>query len=495
MPRLTVRREKEIFELEFEGTPHLDAVLARAGLLAQRPCGGRGACGKCAVRLSGRVSEPNAAERRVGARLACQAILLGDAQAELGADGSMEQIEFASCAAVGCANPMSGRLGAAVDLGTTTIALQLYDLSTGRCIGAAGARNPQVSVAADVMGRIGAAMDGRLEEMRLQALGAMDELLHAACVQAGRAAEEVDVMVVVGNTTMLYLLTGRDPATLSCAPFAADFLFDEEVEILKRKTYLPPCMSAFVGADVACGVLASGLCDGSKPALLCDIGTNGELALWKDGVLRVCSTAAGPAFEGAGISCGCSGIRGAIDHVWAQDGRVQVSVIGGGSACGLCGSGLIDAIAVLLDRGEIDESGAARAERMLLRDEVFLTRGDVRAVQLAKAAIAAGIQTLLEAGETPVEIIEALYIAGGFGRHLDVDSAARIGLIPAPLKSRAKLLGNAALRGAAQLLLNRDEAARVHALAACAQTVNLGGNPCFNAYYVDQMFFPDKAWM
>lgn len=491
MHKLTVIRDGRRTELAFSGAPHLEEVLAAGGFALQRPCGGRGACGKCAVELRGAVSEPNAAELRAGARLACQALLLGDAEVVLPGERRMEQIELGGGGAPRVLNPMPGRLGAAVDVGTTTLALKLYDLRSGACIGTAGMRNPQTAVAADVMGRIGAAMEGRQEELRAQVESAIAALLEQACAQAGKPRGHVDALVITGNTTMLYLLTGRNPESLSHAPFEAECLFDAEADLLGCRAYLPPCMNAFVGADITCAVLAAGQCDREGVSLLCDVGTNGEIALWKDGVLHVSSTAAGPAFEGAGVSCGCGSVRGAIDRVWMDRDAIATSVIGGGTATGVCGSGLIDAIAAFLNRGEIDETGATEAERLELRDGVALLPRDVRSVQLAKAAIAAGIETLMEAAGATAAEIETLYIAGGFGSHLSVESATRIGLIPGALAPKVKVLGNAALAGAAQLLLNQGAIRDVREIARRARHVNLGGNPSFNEHYMDQMFFPE----
>ena len=477
MSELIVLRDGARTVLSFEGTPLLCDVLAAGGFDVQRPCGGRGRCGKCAVEVSGQISPPNEEERRLGVRLACQTVLLGDAEAVLPDSRAMEQIET-GVEALRAAMPMDGRIGAAVDVGTTTLAARRYDLTTGECVGSEGMRNPQTAVAADVMGRIGAAMDGRLPQLRDQICGAIRSLTGGA-----------DVMVITGNTTMLYLLTGRDPKSLSCAPFEADCLFDETAVLDGAQAWLPPCMNAFVGADITCAALASGMCDRSETALLCDVGTNGEIALWKDGVLFVSSTAAGPAFEGAGISCGVSSVRGAIDRVWTEDGRVRVHTIGDAPAVGVCGSGLIDAVAAFLDTEEIDETGAMEADALPLAEDVDLSRADVRAVQLAKAAIAAGILTLMEtAGVSPDEV-SAVYIAGGFGSHLNVDSAARIGLIPPALAKRVKVLGNAALAGAARLLLDRREHERAREIARRARHVALGGNPRFNERYMDQMFF------
>ena len=250
-------------------------------------------------------------------------------------------------------------------------------------------------------------------------------------------------------------------------------------------------MNAFVGADITCALLESGQCEHSDEiSLLCDIGTNGEIALWKRGGLFVTSTAAGPAFEGAGISCGCSSIRGAIDRVWIEDDQLRIHTIGECDAVGICGSGLIDAIAAALDLELIDETGAMDDDEIELAPGVALQPKDVRAVQLAKAAIAAGIETLMETASVRPEDVTTLYIAGGFGNHLNVNSAARIGLIPEALADRVKAIGNASLAGASRLLLDRNTMLKAQEIADQSQHVNLGGNPKFNEHYIDQMLFP-----
>ena len=483
MPKLIIHTGGADRVIEFSGAPKVDDVLRIAGISTPHPCGGRGSCGKCAIVLSGSVSAPNEMEQRAGTRLSCQAVLLGDATVTLPNAARDARIETATSETACALDPREGRTGAAVDIGTTTIALKRYDLATGACIGQAAALNPQTAVAADVMGRIDAALSGRLEELRTQVTGAVEELLRASGAQA------VDSLVVTGNTTMLYLLTGRPPDSLARAPFEADTLFGATVELFGGRTYLPPCMNAFVGADITCAVLASGMCEKSETALLCDIGTNGEMALWKDCVLYVTSTAAGPAFEGAGISCGCGSVPGAIDKVWLVNGMLHTHTIDNAPAVGICGSGLIDAIAAGLMCEAIDETGALDDDELLLSNGIALQPRDIRAVQLAKAAIAAGILTLIETSGAAYSDISTLYIAGSFGSHLNVASAAAIGLIPQALANRVQVLGNAALSGAARTLLDRKNTAVLDRIAAVSQHVGLGGNPRFNEHYIDQMLF------
>lgn len=492
MSVLTVLHNGSNRRIPFSAPRKLQDVLREAGILAEHPCGGNGLCGKCAVKLEGCVSEPSEAEKTAGTRLSCQAVLLGDAMVWLSEGASLEQIEVGSADSYGAPDPMPGRFGAAVDIGTTTIALTLCRLSDGEVLASAACENPQRSVAADVIGRIEAALSGSSGALQQMVLVAVQTLLAKACRKADVPEDMVDALVLTGNTTMLYLLTGKNPETLARAPFQADCLFGYETTILGRKAYLPPCMDAFVGADITCAVLHSQMTMQPGPILLCDIGTNGEVGLWKDGVLSVTSTAAGPAFEGAGISCGCGSVRGAIDKVWLENGDVRCHTIGDAPGVGICGSGLIDAISVFLAREDIDETGAVDEPNLPLRDGICLLPKDVRAVQLAKAAIAAGIQTLLETTKTEQTHICQFYICGGFGAHLNLNSAANIGLIPAALVEKTKVLGNAALAGAVRLLLDCHGRVQAESLAASARQLNLGGNPKFNENFIEQMLFPEK---
>lgn len=489
MPVLKLWRNHICREYPFSGTPKLSGFLQQQGITAPHPCGGSGRCGNCAVRAEGTLSLPTAAEEKAGTRLSCQITLLGDAEVWL---ENCEGIVETSGNVPVLGSAMDGVYGAAVDIGTTTIALKLFSLRNGKLLSQAGTMNPQGSIAADVMGRIGAAMEGKLPLLQSLVTEEIRKLLTMACDHAGISLSEVGAVVVTGNTTMLYLLTGRDPSCLSAAPFRADCLFDRQDTLLGIPVYYPPCMNAFVGADITCAVLDSGMLLKQETSLLCDIGTNGELALWKDGTLYVTSTAAGPAFEGAGISCGCGSIPGAIDRVWTENGNVHYHTIGELPPAGLCGSGLVDAVAAFLETGDIDETGAVEADFLLLAEHVQLLPADIRAVQLAKGAIAAGIRTLMEAAEVTESEIGTLYIAGGFGTHLNTASAAAIGLIPGGLQNRVKILGNSALSGAARLLLNRDQIPVARELARAAEPVVLSGSSRFNRHFMNAMLFGDE---
>ena len=476
-------------DVSFDAPARLDDILTINNVNHRRPCGGRGVCGKCVVTLVGCVSEPDPMEQQAGVRLLCRASLLGDAEVWLNEERDIVQIEVGESELSNLVNPMAGQFGAAVDIGTTTLALKLYDLSNGESVGQSCMENPQRTVATDVMGRIQAAIEGKGKQLQEQILTALEAMIIDASEKANITPEQVDVMSVVGNTTMLYLLCGKSPVSLAYAPFQADDLYGREEEMLGRKAYLHRCMNAFVGADITAAVLASGMCDRDEVALLCDIGTNGELALWKDGALYVSSTAAGPAFEGAGISCGCGSVPGAVDKVWVKNKRICVHTINDDQPFGICGSGLLDAIAAYLEIEEIDETGAMEKDELLLAPNVMILPKDVRAVQLAKAAIAAGIETMFTEAGISAKDVRTLYIAGGFGSHLNIKSAVNIGLIPAELQDRVKVLGNAALTGAVKILLNSDLQKRAEEIVNATIHINLGGNKVFNELFVEKMMF------
>lgn len=484
MYRLFVLNGNEEYTLEFSGTTTVQQVLEQHGIVMSHPCGGAGRCGKCVINISGAISEPDEKEIIYGYRLSCRTRLYGDAKVEfcadkkLRAEGSLQSIKAL----------INGeeKYGVAVDIGTTAVALSVYNLETGKCLATETMLNPQSTVAADVMGRIDAAMNGKLETQAKMIKDCIRQL-----TEKTGYAEKIDKWVITGNTTMLYLLKEMNPQSFAKVPFDADCLFGEEITIFNKPAYLPECMHAFVGADITCSVLESSMCDRDEISLLCDIGTNGEIALWKNGKLYTSSTAAGPAFEGAGISCGCQSIRGAIERVMLNGDVLEIKTIGDEKAVGICGSGIIDAIACLLDIGIVDETGAMEEEEVELCEDVSIKRCDIRAIQLAKAAIATGIKTLLEVTDTKVEEVETVYIAGGFGSHLNIASAIRIGLLQEAWKTKIKVLGNASLKGAASMLTDERLKEKSQKLIEQSSYVNLGGSTIFNQNYIEEMMFPE----
>ena len=470
------------------------------------PCGGHGRCGKCRVYAHGGLSAPSENERAVlceaelahGVRLACCAILTGDCVAEpirnaeenarIVSDGAMDSFSL---------DPAFLHYGAAIDIGTTTVAARLY-AADGTLSAEASLLNPQAPFGADVISRMEAAIGGKSAQLAQAIRRGIDRLLLTLAGQAGILPTAIDGAVITGNTAMLYLLTETSTEPLSHAPFRMDRAFGEcltaetlGLSALASETavYLAPCISAFVGGDTVSAILATGMCKRTDTVLLADIGTNGEIALWHGGSLSVCSTAAGPAFEGVGISMGMRGADGAIDRVAIVNGALSAHVLGEGTARGICGSGLVDAVAAMLDLAIIDETGYMEDDPSTVSGAVTLTGKDIRMVQLAKSAISAGMRTLLREASVSPHAVGELLVAGGFGSYLHAENAMRIGLIPGELCGRIRTVGNAALGGASMLLLSRPLREDAEALARRAVTTELSTNAAFSEYYMSGMLF------
>ena len=473
------------------------------------PCGGHGKCGKCLVTVTGAVSDPTEDEKRIlspeelarGVRLACRAVVLGDCTVTSAAEQGGGQIvthgAFPPSMAGRDFTPAFTGFGAAIDIGTTTLAARLYD-TAGHLLAETSRLNPQSAWGADVISRMEAAMAGNAGKIAAVTRRALDSMIAELASAASVATKDVTGVVITGNTVMLHLLTETDVEPLTHAPFAAKRLFGETLTAREigltilpedASVYLPPCIAAFIGADTVTATLASDIRRISETALLCDIGTNGEMVLWHENTLYACSTAAGPAFEGAGISMGMGGKTGAIDRVWVADGEIQAHVIGEADPVGLCGSGLVDAVAALLDTELLDETGYLEDDPAVIAPPVEIIQEDIRAVQLAKSAIHAGMRTLIHTAKLDCDDVSTLYIAGGFGSYLNVQSAGKIGLLPEELTDRVTVLGNAALTGASMLLLCAELRPACEELARETQVVELATNPVFVSEYMERMMF------
>ena len=457
-----IRLEPWSVEIEVPRGSLLMPVLSANGV--EFPCGGTGICGGCGVRLlSGTLpvsSEDRTAFRpdeiASGWRLACQARAEEPLVLECG-QGRMDVLTDDT--------PLfaHGRhgLGIAVDLGTTTIAAQMIDLESGRVLGVRTALNPQIEAGADVMSRIRAVLMGAdLKNMVRAELGTIGSNL------AGGRASEVCEVLIVGNTVMHHLFCGFDVEPLAFAPFVTPHLETMCFEPAELGWPLPgnctirfaACIGSFVGADTLAGIIASGLAEEEGLSALIDLGTNGEIAIGNRHGLVCASTAAGPAFEAGCIRMGMRAAPGAIAHVAAVDGALRASVIGDMEARGICGSGLVDAIAAGLDSGAILASGrVANGTKVFpVSGTVSLYQSDVRELQLAKSAIAAGFSLLLDRLGASAQDLRRVHLAGAFGNYLRIESAARIGLIEAPMEL-IHAAGNTALRGAKMMLLARNE--------------------------------------
>lgn len=472
---------------------------------SHKPCGGHGRCGKCKVVVRGEVSEPSEAELKLltadelasGVRLSCLTRVLGDCEVQLPSeeersqivtDGELPELELM---------PSFEKYGVAIDIGTTTLAARLYD-TKGNMLADASRLNPQQEWGADVISRIEASLAEKGEALATSVRKALSEMITELSEKAGILSSDIGQAVVTGNTVMLSLLTNECVEPFSHSPFAIKRFFGEtlaakelDLDALSPDTpvYLPPCISAFIGADTTCALMSTRLCASENAVMLADIGTNGEMAIYNKGSLTVCSTAAGPAFEGVGISMGMRGAVGAIDKVCVVNGALDAHVIGNVAPKGICGSGLVDAVACMLDIEELDESGYLDDDSIAVRNPVVLTQSDIRMLQLAKSAICAGLVTLIAHEELDASDVGTLYVAGGFGSYLNKDSAAKIGLLPTELARVSRAVGNAALAGAAMLLLNAEMRTEALKVAKSAAHVDLSTDPVFSENYMMGMLF------
>ncbi len=496
------------------GQTILDAVRARDGLPIHAPCGGNGTCEKCTVYLSGPDGET--------AVLACRT---------MAEDGMVIRLPAAAPLTVQLTSDEEDTLpitpdegltgyGVACDVGTTTVVCHLMELSTGRRLATVGEGNAQRPYGGDVIARIKASMEGRRPALTAAITGQLSRMILALCDSAKVDISRVNSMAIAANTTMLHLLTGLSPDGIGQAPFTPESLFGDTWDAgqlglpFEGSVYLLPAVSGYVGGDITADLLAVGMDSDDKPTLLIDVGTNGEMALGYGEHFTCCSTAAGPAFEGAQICCGMTAAPGAISSVEYRDGQLVCSVIGGGPAIGLCGSGLIDAMAVMLSLGAIDETGRmldidedegdipeAALPYLFLRDdspafrlsgEVCVTQADVRKLQLGKGAIAAGVKILMDTYGAKFEDIDGLLLAGGFGSFIRPASAARIGLIPPELLGVTRAVGNTAAKGAQLALVSKAARDKLAALQTDMKYYELSGLPAFNEAYMEAMMFPEE---
>jgi len=418
--------------------------------------------------------------------------------------------------------------GVAFDVGTTTLAGYLVDLGTGEVVAAASRANPQSAWGEDVVSRIAYAgrERGALGRLQRAVAGALNQVVREACRRAHVRPSAVYEAVAVGNTAMLHLLLGLPVDHLGRAPFVpvtsgAQALSARSAGLRvhpRGRLYTGPMVAGFVGADTVAVVLATGMHAGEGLRLAVDIGTNGEVVLAAAGRLLACSTAAGPALEGARIRDGMAALPGAVDRVDLEAGRLRVRTIGDAPAAGLCGSGLVDAVAVLREAGLVTETGrlaepgawegpADLAGRLRRTDDgpafclveegehgapraVCLTQRDIRELQLAKGAIAAGVATLLEVAGARPQDLEAVYLAGAFGSAIRPGRAQAVGLLPREVPPEQVVsVGNAAGTGARMLLVNRNLRRVAEMVARDIEHVELASRPDFQARFAEAMGF------
>ena len=485
------------------GTTVLEAS-RRAGLMIPAPCGGRGVCGSCGVRvISGHLSEPDQQERAGlgkapdGVRLACRARVDGPCEIR----PLLAQPTAPPSDALGADMP----LVAGIDLGTTSVAALLVDAATGREVARAAVPNRQQSFGADVLTRLSAALAGSSGQLREAAEESIVSAITAAAARGQVSAAGIDRLVVAGNSAMIALLVGADVTPLATSPFMVPYgggalptgsSVRAAIGGIATAVVLPP-VSGFVGGDAIAAVLAAGLSEADVPMLLVDFGTNAEIVLAGCGPLVVASAAAGPAFEGAGMSCGGPAAEGAVTNVEiGADASVQLTALGDGQPRWFSGSGIVSAVAQLRRFEHVGADGLLSAQgplsdRFTVIDGVVavslgspehcltISQLDVRTLQLAKAAVRAGITLVLESVGVRASDLAAVFVAGAFGAALRAADLVELGVVPSDTADVLQPVGNAALEGAAIVALDPTLLALAQSLASHARHLDLAGDPGF----------------
>ena len=494
------------------------------------PCGGNGLCGKCLVQIIGDDTSPiDEDERRLltpdqldaGLRLACRMKVGPMCNLTINLLNTEEDAQVVATFERGQSTSEYDDAyedevyGCAIDIGTTTVVVYLVRLDTHQVIDHRSAMNRQRAYGGDVISRIQYAgeHENGLTTLHQSIVAQLDAMIAGLLTHHFIAIEHLKTIVAVGNTTMIHLLVGADPAGIACAPFTPAFTEAKSMvakdvgfkTVGDAQLLLPGAVSAYVGSDITVGVQASSVMRPKKPVLYIDIGTNGEIVLWDGQQLHSCSSAAGPAFEGASIRQGMGATPGAVDRVWVSEhGQVSHTTLGGKNAKGICGSAIIDIMALLLDLGLVDETGAmdsdhADAERYLvdspdgialkITDTVAFSSRDVREVQLAKAAIAAGVDILLMEAHLEPSDLDAILIAGGFGSYIDILHAQRIGLFPPIDRDKIVAVGNAAGKGALAVLMQQKASKEVEQIRQRTHYIELSTSMAFQERYVEHIMF------
>ncbi len=535
-PRLTVDHAGEAVTWTLtpqEAASNLADLLARRELPLNTRCGRRGLCRGCEVQLTaGTVLDAAGRPHTAPATLkACQhRVLAGEAALNVPARSLLRQepvvVSEFQLGVPWCLDPLtSARYGAAVDVGTTTVALLLCDLHRGQVLAEASAFNAQVRFGEDVVTRIQLCASDSGAVSRLQraiAAETIQPLLERAAREARVDLAEIGAMTIAGNTTMQHLLAGVDPTPMGTHPFRPVFLEHRTFAPgqlglrfggAEAAVHLLPSPAAYVGADLAAGLVATGMVYDREPSVLIDVGTNGEILASAGGRLLGCATAAGPAFEGAGLSSGTRAVPGAIERVTLSSDpfSIRTQIIGHASrATGICGSAYIDLLwegrraGLLRPSGRFDPTFvAAHAEHFELSQfgqrlklhpdghgSVFFSEPDVASLLQAKAAIAAGVETLLGILGVRAADVNTVYLAGGFGRHLSPEHAIGCGLLPGFSPEQIKVVGNTSLGGAFLALQDRSLLEVMSAAARQHETIELNLQPGFEDAYIDHLCLP-----
>jgi uncharacterized 2Fe-2S/4Fe-4S cluster protein (DUF4445 family) len=498
MIKLTVHNQGKIVQIKAVKGENLLKVLRNHGFDVYTPCGGNGTCDKCKILVKG---EGLVTSCIFNLDESIELVLPDKREAKI----LVEQHKYTLLLPL-IPGPSAGFSsyphGVAIDIGTTSMVLYLVNLITGIVVETRAILNPQAKYGADVISRIKYTTEHKNGLMILQReiLDAINMELRHLVNFAEITKNEIVKIVVAANTTMLHLLLGINPISLALAPFKAQFLDEQILRGEELNLYcfpgaeikVLPSVSAFIGADIVAGLASIAPSDDHKNFLFMDIGTNGELALVTDEHIWCCATAAGPAFEGANISCGMGAVEGAIS-AFGDDG---FTVIGNDKPTGLCGSGLIDLVAWLFENKKISSDGLLENEFILVPANasgsgkvISLTQRDVREVQLAKSAIASGIKILLKQSGLTLDQVDTLFLAGGFGNYINTESAISIGMISPSLKNKIIPLGNTSGTGALTALKSVMFDEIIVKLRSKTILVDLAGDDDFALEFAMNMMF------
>ncbi|TAK35351.1 MAG: DUF4445 domain-containing protein [Chloroflexota bacterium] len=526
---------------------NLLSLIREHGVDLASECGGTGTCGKCRVRLESATvidgkGHPGPEGRQGRIRLACHCHVTEDIVVTI-PESSQALIKVLDQGVRGryLFGPPAvrrqnngwrdgARFGVAVDIGTTTVVAALVDLASGQELSKKSARNPQQVYGLDVLNRARYAQTDQYGPLNLQrkVVAVINDLVAQACHEAGASRERIVDVCLSGNQFMLRFLRREDTSDLTVPPYEArssasvsQAPSDLGLDMGEHGTaYSLPSASAFIGADIVAGLVAVDIDKWERPVLLIDIGTNGEMVLADKDGLCACSTAAGPAFEGVNISCGVSAINGAVEGVFLDNDerRLSLEVIGEAEPVGLCGTGLIDLVAELVKVGVIDRTGRYSAgaegwvygnddymgqlrqkgaqrsfvitDRRTSKDLFSLSQRDVREVQLAKAAIRAGMDLLLKERGLRQGDLHTVLIAGGFSHKLRPESLVQLGVLSSQLGDHVEVVGNTSLSGAYLALVSEKARERVETISKLIKTVNLSTHPEFERSFIENMRFP-----
>lgn len=498
MIKLYIHQQGRIKQTEsFEGDTLLN-VLRDNGFEVYAPCGGNGTCGKCSVLVRNEGVVPSCLYHL---KESIEVVLPDRREAKVLVEQHRHTIQLPLMPGKS-ANLSVYPHGVAVDIGTTTVVLYLVNLITGVIAETRAILNPQTKYGADVITRIQYTTSNRtgLKTLQKELITALNLELTILVNFAEISEDEIVKIVFTGNTTMLHLLLGVNPKSLALAPFKAQFLDEQKLRgaqldlkcLPEAEVKVLPSVSAFVGADIVAGLASIMPSDRHKNYLFMDIGTNGELALVTDDNILCCSTAAGPAFEGAKISCGMGAVEGAIS-AFSDDGY---TVIGDQKPAGICGSGLIDLVAWLCDNNRIDTDGRMEDDYTIVTatetgtgQSIYLNQDDIREVQLAKSAIASGIKILMKQAGMSFDQIDTLFLAGGFGNYINTESAIRIGLLPAEMKDKIVPLGNTSGTGAILALKSVKFDDIIKELLCKTKHIELAADEVFATEFAMNMMF------